>query len=295
MGQRMKRVPAALVPYAFLLPALAIYGTFVLYPLARVAVYSLWRWNGLTPKFDWVGFQNYARLLMDPEVRDAAVHNAMWVLLAVVPIAIGLLLAVLLHQARPAGTRFYRTLFFMPYVVPTVATALAWGWIYHPSWGALNALIGIFVGGPVHEAWLGNASTALASLAMAANWTGYGFCMMLFLGGLASVDESLYEAARLDGAGLWTQFVHVTLPGISNTLNLVVLLVFINTVRAFDIVYVATNGGPAGATEVLGTVIFRQTFQNLDVGYGAAVSIFMALIVLAASLVYLLIRERRKW
>ena len=283
------------MPYALLLPALAIYGTFVLYPLARIVLYSFWRWNGLTPKFEWVGFDNYIRLLGDAEVWQAAAHNAYWVLLAVVPIGVGLLLAVLLHRAQPLGARFYRTIVFVPYVVPVVATALAWGWIYHPSWGALNAVISALSGSEAHHPWLGAPSTALVSLAMAANWTGYGYCMMLFLGGLASIDESLYEAARIDGANLWTQFTNVTLPGISNTLNLVVLLVFINTVRAFDIVYVATNGGPAGATEVLGTVIFRQTFQNLDVGYGAAVSVFMATIVLAASLVYLLVRERKQW
>lgn len=293
MNRRPTRVSELLVAYAFLLPAAAIYGTFVLYPLARVAIYSFWRWNGLTPHFDWIGLGNYARLMGDSEIWEAAAHNAYWVLLAAVPIAVGLLLAVLLHQARPAGARFYRTLVFMPYVVPTVATALAWGWIYHPTWGALNAGIEALTGSNPHYAWLGSSSTALASLAMAANWTGYGFCMMLFLGGLAGVDESLYEAARLDGASAWTQFIHVTLPGIANTLNLVILLVFINTVRAFDIVYVATNGGPAGATEVLGTVIFRQTFQNLDVGYGAAVAVFMTLIVLAASMGYLVVRERR--
>ncbi len=288
----MRRRSGRLLPYLFVLPALAVYGVFLLYPLAQTAVMSLWRWDGLTPDYAWVGLDNYVRLVQDPTVWRAALNNARWVVLAVFPIAIGLALAVALHQGRPRGRSAYRTIFFLPYVLPTVVVALAWGWVYHPSWGSLNAGLGALGLESLAHNWLGDPGIALLALATAANWAGYGFCMVLFLSGLNAIDPSLYDAAKVDGAGGWQRFRHITLPSLANTTNIVVLVVFINTVRVFDIVFVMTAGGPNGATEVLGTTIYRQTFQNLDIGYGSAISMFMVLVILVSTVVYLRVRER---
>jgi raffinose/stachyose/melibiose transport system permease protein len=288
----MTRGWGRLTPYLFILPAAAIYGTFLLAPLAQTAVMSFWSWNGLTPDYSWVGLDNYARLVTDAAVWSAALNNLRWVVLAVFPILIGLVLAVLLHQARPAGRGVYRALFFLPYVLATVVVALAWGWIYHPTFGTLNASLRALGLEQLAQNWLGDPQLALIALATAANWTGFGFCMTLFLSGLNAIDPSLYDAAKVDGATTWQRFRHITVPALANTMNAVVLIVFINTVRVFDIVFVLTAGGPAGATEVLGTKIYRETFQNLDIGYGSAIAMFMALIILITSVVYLRTRER---
>lgn len=288
----MKTWQGRLTPYLFVLPAAVIYGLFMLAPLIQSAVMSFWRWDGLSVDYAWIGLDNYVRLFSDGAVWSATGNNLRWVLLAVFPILIGLVLAVLLHQAAPAGRSVYRAVFFLPYVLATVVVALAWGWIYHPTFGTLNSVLRAVGLGGLAQNWLGDPQLALVALATAANWTGYGFCMTLFLSGLNAIDPSLYDAAKVDGASTWQRFRHVTVPALANTMNVVVLIVFINTVRVFDIVFVLTAGGPAGATEVLGTKIYRETFQNLDIGYGSAIAMFMALIILTTSVVYLRMRER---
>ena len=281
-----------LTPYLFILPAAVIYGTFLFYPLLQTAVMSFWKWNGLTTDYQWVGFANYFRLFTDQTVWQAALDNLKWVLLAVLPIVLGLALALALHQARPRGRGVYRVLYFLTYVLPIVVVSYVWGWIYQPSYGSLNAfLTGVGLGGLAHN-WLGDPATALIALAVAADWVGFGFCMMLFLSGLNAIDPSLYDAARVDGASAWGRFRYVTLPGLANTTNTVVLIVFINTVRVFDIVYLMTAGGPAGSTEVLGTKLYRETFQNLNLGYGSAIAVFIIVVVLVCTIVYLRLRER---
>ncbi len=282
-----------LTPYVFILPAAAIYGVFLLLPLGQTAVMSFWKWDGLTPDYQWVGLDNYVRMLGDESVWSAALNNAKWVVLAVFPILIGLALAVVLQQARATGRTAYRAIYFLPYVLPTVVIALAWGWIYHPTFGTLNSTLRAIGLGDLTQNWLGDPNIALFALATAANWAGYGFCMTLFLAGLNAVDPSLYDAAKVDGASAWQRFRYVTLPSIANTTNIVVLIVFINTVRVFDIVFVLTAGGPAGSTEVLGTKIYRETYQNLDIGYGSAIAMFMVFVILVMTVVYLRIRERR--
>lgn len=282
-----------LTPYLFILPAAAIYGVFLLLPLGQTAVMSFWKWDGLSPNYKWVGLDNYVRMLGDESVWSAALNNAKWVALAVFPILIGLALAVALQQARPRGRTAYRAIYFLPYVLPTVVIALAWGWIYHPTFGTLNSALRAIGLDALTQNWLGDPNIALVALATAANWAGYGFCMTLFLAGLNAVDPALYDAAKVDGATGWQRFRYVTLPSIANTTNIVVLIVFINTVRVFDIVFVLTAGGPAGSTEVLGTKIYRETYQNLDIGYGSAIAMFMVFVILVMTVAYLRTRERR--
>lgn len=253
---------------------------------------SFWEWDGLTPNYSWIGFENYSHLFSDGVVWQAALNNARWVGLAVFPIIIGLALAVALHQAAPRGRTVYRALYFIPYVLPTVVIALVWNWIYHPTWGALNSFFRAVGAEGLAQNWAGDPDLALFALATAANWAGYGFCMVLFLSGLNAIEPSLYDAAKIDGAGSWQLFRYVTWPGLANTTNVVVLIVFINTVRVFDIVYVMTAGGPNGATEVLGTKIYRETFQNLNIGYGSAISMLLVFVILVCTVIYLRVRER---
>lgn len=253
---------------------------------------SFWRWNGLTPQYAWAGVANYAQLFSDNRVGQAAFDNLKWVLLAILPVVLGLALALALHQGRPRGRNFFRAVFFLPYVLPTVVIAFAWGWIYQPDYGSLNAFVRDIGLSELAQNWLGNPSLALVALAIAADWAGFGFCMMLFLSGLNAVDPALYDAARMDGTSAWQRFRYVTLPGIANTTNTVVLVVFINTVRVFDVVFIMTAGGPAGATEVLGTQVYRQTFQNLNIGYGSAIAMLIVVVVLTVTVLFLWIRER---
>lgn len=288
----IKRWPRKVTPYLFVLPALLIYGTFLLAPVGQTFIMSLWKWDGISAEYDWVGFSNYASVISSERVWSAISHNAIWVVLAAFPIIIGLALAILLHQFVPRGRSIYRALFFLPYVLPQVVLALIWNWIYNPSWGALNGFFSNVGLASWTQNWIGDPNIALLMLATAANWAGYGYCMVLFLSGLNAIDPSLYEAASLDGAGGWQKFRNVTWPALINTRNVVILIVFINTVRVFDIVWVMTAGGPNGSTEVMGTLIYRKTFQDLNMGEGSALAIVMVAIILICTLLFLRFQEK---
>lgn len=282
-----------LTPTLFALPAAIMLAMFVVVPLGRLLVTSFTDWNGISPGFSWVGLNNYAALFGDADVWQALLHNVEWLALAGFPIAIGLLLAVLVqHLSGPLGS-LYRAVFFLPYTLSIVVVGLAWVQIYDPVVGWLNAFLRAVHLDHLALPWLGLTETALPALVTAANWTGFGFCMMLFLAGLTSIDPSLYDAAKVDGASSRQIFWHVTLPSLANTFNVVLVVVFIATMRVFDIVFVTTQGGPVNSTEVLGTLVFRETFANSNVGYGSAIAIATSVVITVLAGGYTVLRERR--
>jgi len=238
--------------------------------------------RNLTPYFFILpAFAIYGMFTLFPLVRlfnysfqdwDGISKNPKWVWLD----------AVILHFANPRGRNVYRTLVFLPYTLSIVVSGIMWKWIYHPKTGALNAFLKLIGLGSLARGWLGDPDTALTALAMAGAWAGYGFCM-----------ATLYDAASVDGANAWQRFRHVTLPGLANTMNVVVLIVFMNTMRVFDFVYVTTEGGPLDSTQVLATIIYRETFRYFHVGFGSALAVVTLFIMSVASLLYLYIRELR--
>ena len=232
------------------------------------------------------------RAITSSQVLEAASHNLFWVATAALPIVLGLLLAVLLHNARPAGRSIYRLVYFLPYTLPIVAVAIAFKWLYNPVWGPMNAFLERATDGELSPAWLGDPSLALPSLALTGAWVGFGFCMVLYLSALPAIPRDLYDAAEVDGADAWQRFRHVTWPGVATMTNVVVLVVFMATIRVFDVVFIMTRGGPITATEVLGTLVFRETFQFSNVGYGASIAVLTALLILVPSILYLKLRER---
>ena len=289
MRLRLKK----LTPFFFILPALVIYGLFLLFPLVRLFYFSALDWRGIRRTSKWEGLGNYKAVFQSEDFWMSLSHNIWWVLLASIPIILGLALAVVLHFPKPRGRNIYRTLVFLPYTLSVVISGVMWKWIYHPAMGALNAFLELIGLGAFTRGWLGDPNTALTALAMAGAWSGYGFCMVLFLAGLASIDKVLYHAAKVDGANAWQQFRYVTVPGLANTMNVVVLIVFIYTMRVFDFVYVTTEGGPLESTHVLATIIYRETFRFFHVGFGSAMAVVTMLIIFSASFFYLYIRERR--
>ncbi len=290
---RGTRFTRNLTPYFFILPAFAIYGMFTLFPLVRLFNYSFQDWDGISKNPKWVWLDNYEAVFHDKYFWLALRHNLWWVVLASIPIILGLALAVILHFANPRGRNVYRTLVFLPYTLSIVVSGIMWKWIYHPKTGALNAFLKLIGLGSLARGWLGDPDTALTALAMAGAWAGYGFCMVLFLAGLSNIETTLYDAASVDGANAWQRFRHVTLPGLANTMNVVVLIVFMNTMRVFDFVYVTTEGGPLDSTQVLATIIYRETFRYFHVGFGSALAVVTLFIMSVASLLYLYIRELR--
>jgi raffinose/stachyose/melibiose transport system permease protein len=278
-------------PWAFVLPGLAVYAVFLVWPAMRSVWISFTDWDGMSPDPKFVGLDNYAQLLRDPVVAQAFKNNIIWtVVIIVVPVVLGLALAVLLDRSSRIGP-VLRTLFYMPAVLPLVSVAAIWTWMYNPTDGSINAILRLIGLGSLQQGWLGQESTAVGAILVAGIWVRTGFPMLLYLAALQGIPRELYEAAESDGASAWQQFVHVTLPGLRSANFVVIALSLIDSFKVFDLVFVMTNGGPGNATQVLGTWMFSNVFQYFHAGYGTAIAVVITIIALAVGIPYVLRSE----
>jgi raffinose/stachyose/melibiose transport system permease protein len=281
------------LPYALLALPAAVYGTFVLYPLATTARLSLYEWDGLTaPSF--VGFANYMALAGDARFRAALAHNgAFLAFYTLLPVAFALLLVVFLAQERAVrGIAVYRVGLFVPQVIPMVVVGVVWRWMYSPTNGLVNAVFAWFGAAP--RPFLGQAASALPAVGMVGSWVQYGFAMVLFLAGIQQIDRTLYEAAAVDGAGVWAKFRHVTLPGLRGPIVVAVTVSLIAALRVFDLVFVMTRGGPADSTIVMALEIYRRAFLVREAGMAAAGATVLIALIFALSRLVLHFQEERE-
>jgi len=273
-----------LVGYLYILPAFVVFACFVLYPLGEALWFSLWEWNGLpNSPATWVGVDNYTDVFTDEELRSAFVHALiLLVFYAVLPILIGLLLAGVMARAQVRGLAFFRTILFLPQVIAMVVVAVMWKMIYDPENGALNRFLGWF--GIEGKSWLGDFSLALPSVGLIGTWVYFGLAMVLLTAGVQKIPPSLYDAARVDGAGPFREFLAVTLPGLRGEIAVALTLTTIYALRNFDLVYITTHGGPGDATTVPAFQVFTRAFESGQVGSAAAVGITLTLIIFLISL-----------
>lgn len=278
----------------FVLPALLLYLIFVGYPFIQTIYFSLTDWNGVRPTKNFIGLANYQEMIRDPLLWKSLRNNVTWVIIGtIVPMVIGLLLAMLLWR-RPRGFNLFRTIFFMPQVLSAVVIGIIWSWIYNPLFGNLNKLLKAVGLGDLARGWLGDPSVALYAVLAAAAWAEVGFVFVVFLAGLQNVSKDLLEAATVDGANGWQRFKDVTVPQLSNVINVVTALLLIGGFNVFDIIFVMTQGGPANATEVIATLTYKEAFTQNRVGYASALSLVMTVIALVTSVAFLRLREQRE-
>jgi raffinose/stachyose/melibiose transport system permease protein len=271
-----------LVGYLYILPALAVFAAFVLYPLGRAGWISLWDWDGLTVA-TWAGIGNYTEVFTDEELRGAFGHALVLLFFyAVLPLLIGLLLAGLMARARVRGLALFRTILFLPQVIALVVVAVMWKMIYDPENGSLNQVLGWF--GVEGKSWLGDFSLALPAVGAIGTWLYFGLAMVLLAAGVQKIPPSLYDAARVDGAGPVREFFAVTLPGLRGEIAVTLTLTTIFAVRNFDLVYITTSGGPGNATSVPAYQVFTRAFESGQVGSAAAVGITLTAIIFVISL-----------
>lgn len=274
--------------WVMLAPALAVYLLFAVYPMVDVTVMSFSSWNGLTAEAPFVGFDSYRHVLTsDPVFWGAFANTIWWTLLAlIIPNIVSFGLALALNQALP-GRASLRVVFYLPVIIASIAVATIWKWMYDPLFGLFNSLLaGWGMQGWILD-WLGDKRVALWSVFAAHVWQSVGFAMVLFLAGLQSVSQTLIEAARIDGAGRVAVFRHVTLPALRPTIAVVLVLSLINSLKAFDIVYGMTGGGPAQSTQMLAMWGYAQAMQLGDFGKGAAISVILLMMTLAIVIPYL--------
>jgi raffinose/stachyose/melibiose transport system permease protein len=278
-----------------LAPALVIYGVFAVYPLLDVFVLSFQKWNGLDPHRAFAGFSNYQYIFTKDPVFWVAFNNTViWTLMCLVfPPLIGLLLALGLNEPI-FGRGTLRAIYYLPVIIASIAVATMWRWMYDPFLGLFSQLMTNMGWQSIIPDWLGNRRVALYSVFAAHLWQSVGFSMVLFLAGLQGVSQTLVEAARIDGAGRWAVFRHVTLPALRTTTTIVLVLSVINSLKAFDIVYGLTGGGPAQSTQMLALWAFTQAMQIFDYGRGGAISVVLLVITITIVVPYLRWTQKRE-
>ncbi|WP_434144321.1 carbohydrate ABC transporter permease [Leucobacter sp. gxy201] len=280
-------------PYLYLLPAVLVYGAFMLYPLGRSVHLSLYDWDGLSLA-TFVGFGNYLDVFRDDRLIAAFGHALILIFFfAILPVCIGLVLAAVLTRAKVRGIGVFRTLVFLPQVIAMVVVAVAWRQIYAPD-GAINTVLRAIGLGGVARAWLGDYAFALPAVGLVGTWVSTGLVTVLLLAGMARIPKEQFEAARLDGAGPVQEFFSVIVPAVRAEVTVALTLTIIASLKTFDLVYVTTGGGPGASTTVPSYEVFRRAFERGEVGSAAAVGVTLTLLIFAINLVVNRIGERER-
>jgi multiple sugar transport system permease protein len=279
--------------YAFILPGTAIFLTWTIYPLVDAFVMSFYHWNLLSPSV-FVGLGNYQRALSDPIFWQAVRNGIMYAAIAVPgQMILGLGVALLLdQQIRLRG--FFRTLFYLPVVTSWVVVSIMFVYLYNGQAGPINyALHDVLHIIPSYIFFLGDPNTALPAIATVNIWKGIGWSAVIYLAGLQSIPQEVYEASIVDGAGRWQRFARITVPLLRPTILFLVVMLVIGAFNTFIQVYIMTNGGPLHSTETVLTYMYRNAFQDLDLGYGAAISYLFTLLLFAITITEIRLLRRR--
>ncbi|MEQ4209062.1 sugar ABC transporter permease [Actinopolymorpha sp. B17G11] len=265
---------------------MAVYVVFLVYPSLSSLWFSFTDWDGLSPTYNIIGFDNYTRLLDDPVVLTAATNNLLWSVVTITfPVGLGLALALALN-GKVHGKPVLRLIFYTPGVLPLVSIASIWGWLYNPQYGAINSTLRLIGLDGLAQPWLGQDSTALWAVMVPAIWLRTGFPMLLYLAALQGIPDELYEAATVDGASRLRQFWHITMPSLRPAHYIVLALSLIDSFKVFDMIYAMTYGGPGTSTQVMGTWMYANVFQYYQAGYGTAIAVVITLVAIAVGIPY---------
>lgn len=267
--------------YLLLLPAAVFLAVLIVEPFAKAVQYSLQSWDGIGPA-RYVGFDNYKLLWTDPVERGSLFHlGILFIFYSLIPTAAGLAAAAVVRRGNRRGMGVFRIVFFLPQVVVTVVAAIVWTWILAPGGPAtLNGILHTLRLGPaVGRPWLGDFNTALVAVGLIAVWLDFGLCFVLFLAGIQRISPDVYEAARIDGAGAFREFISLTVPLLRREIGAALTISVVAALQSFTLVYQATNGGPGYATMVPGLLVYRQGFQLGQVGAASALGIAMTLLI----------------
>lgn len=281
-----RRFQDNLTIFLFLLPAVALFLAFVLYPIIQSIYYSLFNWKGFGPAVDYVGLENFKNILSDKAFLQGLKNALLIVVFSLfIQLPLSLMLAVFVGRDLP-GRAFFRTVFFMPFVLSEVITALMWLFIYNPDpeRGFINAIV-VFFGGE-SQTWLANTDIVMPAIFAVLTWKYFGFHMLLYMTGLQNIPEEIEEAGRIDGANVLQNFFYITLPLLGSTIRTSVYLSILGSIQQFVLVWIMTRGGPVNASETLATYMYRFGFVRFQLGYGSAVAIYMFVLCLTFSLIY---------
>lgn len=275
-----RRPSTVIVGFLFLAPALIFYAVFELWPIIQTAWYSFYDWNGIDAS-TWAGIDNYIKVFTDSTLISSIGHAFFLIIFfSFMPIVLGLITAALIKDIKhKAVSTFAQVCLFLPRVIPGAAAGVAWTWMLADD-GTVNQILrAIGLDGATHT-WLGDQSTALSAVGIIGFWLQLGFCIVLLLSGIGSIDQSLYEAASLDGAGWWRQLFAITIPGLRGQLSVCLTMTVVAALASFDVVFMSTQGGPGYSTMVPGVLVYQLAFTQSRVGLASALAIVLMVLVL---------------
>ncbi|MFX0200399.1 MAG: carbohydrate ABC transporter permease [Candidatus Hodarchaeota archaeon] len=276
----MKRI-FPLTTYFYLLPALFFIAIFTFFPVFMSAYLSLFRWNILNPSPSFTWFSNYLETFKAPLFWMVVKNNLIYAFTTIpISIALALFLAILVNQKMGSIRSFYRTSLFYPTIIPMVAAAMVWVWIFNPGLGILNYAFGL-LRLPKLE-WLYDTRYALLAIIIMSIWKYFGYYMLIFLAGLQAIPNSYYESAAIEGANAWHKFRYITFPVLSPVTFFVFVTAIISSLQVFDQVYIMTQGGPGDRTNVLVFYIYQRAFRLWDMGVGSALTTLFILVLLVS-------------
>jgi|SRR3954447_3890820 raffinose/stachyose/melibiose transport system permease protein len=269
----------------FVLPALTLYGLFVLLPIVQAAHYSLYKWNGLQPLTDFIGLKNYQVALASDAFRAAIGNNLFVAVLSLaIQIPFSLALAVMLNR-RFRGRAAFRLLFFLPYVLSEAVTGVVFRLLLQPHAFVDTGLASAGLGSIVQD-WLGDANIIMLTMFVIISWKYFGFHMILMLAGLQGIPRELEDAALIDGADKRQAFRYVTLPLLGPTIRVSIFLSIIGALQLFDMIWVMTGGGPLNASNTMAISMFKAGFIGTQMGYGSALAVILFVFSLVVALAY---------
>jgi sn-glycerol 3-phosphate transport system permease protein len=271
-------------PYGMVAPAIVIFSVFFIYPIFYMLYLSLYDWNFVSPKMNFVGLQNFSDLLQDGDFRRVLSNTTVYTLLTVaLTTGLALLLALWLNR-QGMFHAFVQGAIFSPHIISLVSISLLWSWLMDPEYGLLNWVIGLFGFGKL--AWLSHPDTSLLSLVIVAVWKGLGYNTLVFIAGLQSIPRDIYEAASLDQSKPWTTFYRLILPMLSPTIFFLVIINMLGSFQVFETIAIMTQGGPVNSTNTLVYYIYENGFRFFKIGYASAAGVILLAIVGVLTLVY---------
>ena len=282
--------------YFFLLPIVVMLTVFMFYPIVKSVVMSFTNWSGMTDDWEWVGLNNYIRIFTNmPEYWRAMKVNVIYALIATaVQLTLGFLLAVLVSNMRPRWQSFYKIALYLPVIIPAAAISVMWRYIYTPEYGLINQFLRAIGLEELCRAWTADPDTALGAVIVTNTWRYAGFTMVLYYVAMLDIPKDVLESAQIDGANRWHLIRYFYLPLTRGTTEINLILTITGCLRAFDIFYLLTSGGPGTSTKVVSMWIMETAFQSYKYGRALAMSIVLFVIVVFTMVIFRLILTPRE-
>ena len=293
-SQKKKSTGFGITPYLFVIPGMLLFFLIAVIPIFQTFGLSFTDWDGVKAfsSINIIGLDNYKTVITGQEFLIALKNNMIWALVSVtVPIAIGLVQAAVIVNSNVKCKNLFQLLLFLPQILSSMIMSIMWLAIYDPASGLLNVALMMFGLESFAQPWLGDNSTAIYALLVMSIWTAYGFNTVIYCTAIRSVDQAMYEAAKIDGANFLQTFFRITIPSISKTTTTLLLLSLIGAFKVFDVVFQMTKGGPGYYTYVMSYYLYQTAFASNKIGLGCSIAVLLTIIVFVVSRVFQRLRK----